>query len=281
VRLFGAKSADELLGQSIMDRFHPADHALILERIRKLNEEGEAAPLMERQYVKLDGSAVDVEASAVPFTHQNKKGALVFVRDITKRKQAEEELKKHRDRLEELVKERTDELSKANELLKQENDVRKTTEAALRSRERELEGRRRELEEINSALKVLLRQREEDKKNIELNIISNIKISVMPYLEKMESSCSKGNQTELAIMKSHLNKIASPFIRKISSEYLGFTPNEIRIASLIKEGKSSKEIAEILNVSLNTIMTHRYNIRKKTRLKNKKVNLRSYLQTLE
>ena len=153
--------------------------------------------------------------------------------------------------------------------------------SALRSREMELEKGRRELEEMNSALKVLLKQREEDKVNMEMNIISNIKTSVLPYIEKLESSgLAEGQMRVSSMIKSLLGEITSPFIKKVSSEFLGFTPNEIQVASLVKEGKSSKEIAEILNISLNTVHTYRYKIRIKTGLKNNKVNLRSYLQTL-
>jgi DNA-binding CsgD family transcriptional regulator len=116
---------------------------------------------------------------------------------------------------------------------------------------------------------------------IEHHIISNIKTSVLPYFEQLEASgIGEGQMRIVSMIKSLLGEITSSFIRKISSEFLGFTPNEIKIASLIKEGKSSKEIAEILNISLNTVHTYRYKIRIKTGLKNNKVNLRSYLQTL-
>jgi DNA-binding CsgD family transcriptional regulator len=145
----------------------------------------------------------------------------------------------------------------------------------------ELGNGRRELEEMNAALKVLLKQREEDKVNMEMNIISNIKTSVLPYIEKLElSGLADGQMRVSSMIKSLLGEITSPFIRKVSSEFLGFTPNEIQVASLVKEGKSSKEIAEILNISPNTVHTYRYKIRIKTGLKNNKVNLRSYLQTL-
>jgi DNA-binding CsgD family transcriptional regulator len=56
---------------------------------------------------------------------------------------------------------------------------------------------------------------------------------------------------------------------------------EIRVASLVKEGKTNKEIAEILMVSKNTILFHRHNIRVKLDIKNKKINLRSHLLTLD
>jgi len=193
----------------------------------------------------------------------------------------EKELKKHKDQLEGLIRERTAELTKAYDQMKIENEARKASEMVLRSREVELGKGRRELEEMNSALKVLLKQREEDKIAMETNIISNIKTSVLPYIERLESSgLTESQMRALSMLKSLLGDIISPFIRNLSSQYIGFTPHEIQVASLIKEGKSSKEIAEILSISLNTVHTYRYKIRMKTGLKNNKINLRSYLHTL-
>jgi DNA-binding CsgD family transcriptional regulator len=85
----------------------------------------------------------------------------------------------------------------------------------------------------------------------------------------------------LSEIELQLGDIASSFIKELSSEFIGLSPSEIQVASMIKEGKSSKEIARILNISVNTVLSHRYYIRIKTGLKGKKKNLRSYLQTME
>jgi DNA-binding CsgD family transcriptional regulator len=63
----------------------------------------------------------------------------------------------------------------------------------------------------------------------------------------------------------------------MSFEMLKLTPAEIQVANLIKQGKSSKVIADVLNLSPRTIDFHRDNIRKKFNLNNKKINLRTYL----
>jgi len=86
--------------------------------------------------------------------------------------------------------------------------------------------------------------------------------------------------TYVDIVESNLNEIISPFSRQLSSQYLNFTPSEIQIANLIKQGKTNKEIAELLYVSARTIAFHRENIRKKLDLTNKKANLRAHLSTL-
>jgi DNA-binding CsgD family transcriptional regulator len=86
--------------------------------------------------------------------------------------------------------------------------------------------------------------------------------------------------TLVGILESNLGDIVSPFVTKLSSRYLNLTPTEIQVASLIRDGRTTKEIGALLHLSANTIMSHRYHIRGKLGLKNKKVNLRSYLQSL-
>jgi DNA-binding CsgD family transcriptional regulator len=87
--------------------------------------------------------------------------------------------------------------------------------------------------------------------------------------------------TLMEILQSNLDNIISPFISRISSRYLNFTPTEIRVANLIKEGKTNKEIAELLLISKNTVLFHRHHIRTKLNLKNKKINLRTHLLSYE
>jgi DNA-binding NarL/FixJ family response regulator len=82
------------------------------------------------------------------------------------------------------------------------------------------------------------------------------------------------------IVELHLNEITAPFLMKLTSTYLGFTPKEIQVASLIRDGKKTKDIARVMNVSKSAIDLHRNHIRSKLGLNNKKVNLRSYLSTL-
>jgi PAS domain S-box-containing protein len=288
-RLLGY-TPQERLGQKITDMLTQESYAHALEvlsaELKRDKEEGVDPDRMiklELECYHKNGSMVWMECIVSAIRDHTGKicGYHGMSRDITDRKNVELELKKHREQLEWLINERTAELSKAYDFLKLENEARKSSENELRSREMELEKGRRELEEMNSALKVLLKQREEDKANMEMNIISNIKTSVLPYMEKLElSGLTDGQVAVSSMIKSLLGEITSPFIRKVSSEFLGFTPNEIQVAALVKEGKSSKEIAEILNISLNTVHTYRYKIRIKTGLKNNKVNLRSYLQTL-
>lgn len=169
------------------------------------------------------------------------------IRDITKEKQAEEDLRKVKEQLEYKVKERT-----------------------------------ASLEEANTALRVLLKKREEDLKEIEEKIQFNVKGLVSPYIDWLKKAeLNETQRAALEMLESNLAGIVSPFIRSLSTHYLKLTHTEIEVANLVKQGKSTKEIADLLNMSARTIDTHRYHIRKKLGLKSKKTNLRNYLLSFD
>jgi len=157
----------------------------------------------------------------------------------------------------------------------------KRTDEELRIRGRELKNKSRHLEEVNTALKVLLQRREEDKEQLEANILTNMRELVFPYLNKLKTVRSKVEQQSfLQIIETNLNNIASPFMRTLTANYGNLTPTEIRIANHIREGKFTKEIAFLLNVSIRSVEFHRENIRRKLGMKNKKINLRTFLLSL-
>ena len=179
----------------------------------------------------------------------------------------ERKLKEAKDELTEKVKERTAELQ--------------STIERLQKTEKKLSIHAEELAESNTALKVLLRQREKDQKEFENNILSNIKHLIMPYLEKLKKNRRMSDElVYLSIIESNMNDIVSPFSAKLSFQYMKFTPREIMIADLIKDWKQDKDIMEILNISFDTVKAHRKNIRKKLGINNKKINLRTKLLSL-
>ena len=157
---------------------------------------------------------------------------------------------------------------------------RKQAEKALLEREIQLKHETENLEEANTALKVLLKRRDEDKRELEEKVLFNIRELVVPYLEKLKNDGEK-QRAHLGILESNLNDIISPFSRKLSSWYLNFTPSEIQVANLVRHGKSTKEIASFLNLSAETVGSHRKNIRKKIGIKKKKGNLRTHLLSMQ
>lgn len=89
--LFGASSPDQMLGRKVLDMTHPDYREMVGKRMRRVNTSRQALPVIEERLLRLDGSAVSVEASAVPFTFSGKHGGLVFLRDISRRKNAEKD----------------------------------------------------------------------------------------------------------------------------------------------------------------------------------------------
>jgi len=151
-------------------------------------------------------------------------------------------------------------------------------EQRVEERTRELRMKSESLEEMNTALKVLLKKREEDKDELEEQVIYNVKELIMPFLEKLKASRLDSRQlTLLEIMASNLNDIVAPFAKSLSTRYLNLTPAEMQIANMVKHGKTTKEIAETLFLSTRTIESHRDSIRQKLGIKNKKANLRTHL----
>ena len=159
---------------------------------------------------------------------------------------------------------------------------RKTAQRISKKKQQELETKSKELEEVNAALRVLLKKREEDKIELEKDVLLNVNRLIEPYLEKLQSGgLNQKHKAYLKIIQTNLKDIISPFARNFSSIYYRLTPQEIQIADHIKQGKTTKEIAAVMNLSLKTIEFHRTNIRKKLGLNTRKDNLKTYLLSFD
>ena len=150
----------------------------------------------------------------------------------------------------------------------------------LRKTEEALQEKNKELERKNIALTEVLEQIEQRKQQIKNDVISNVDDLLIPILEQLMSKGSKVDLQYLNLMKCYLENLTSSFGRKITQKSLGLTPREIQIGNMIKRGLTSKEIASLLNISLNTVGRHRYSIRKKANITNKNMNLNTFLQDL-
>ncbi len=152
----------------------------------------------------------------------------------------------------------------------------------LKSKEGELLREREKLEETNTALRVLLRQRDEDRLRLEETVYNNVDRLVLPYIEKLLlGRLSEKHRTLAEIADNNLRDIVSPFLRTLSSLGFMLTPQETEVANLVRSGRTSKEIAEIMNLSVSGVDFHRKRVRQKLGLANSRKNLRSYLMTLE
>jgi FixJ family two-component response regulator len=141
---------------------------------------------------------------------------------------------------------------------------------------------RRQLHEVNMALGVLFQRAEKDKDTLSENVLYNVKELILPYVDKLQNVYSRDEyKSYIEILRTNLAEICSPFMKNLSIQHAHISSTEVQVANLIKAGKRNKEIASILGISLNTVMTHRYRLRSKLGLKQSKVNLRSYLKSIE
>jgi DNA-binding response OmpR family regulator/DNA-binding CsgD family transcriptional regulator len=140
----------------------------------------------------------------------------------------------------------------------------------------------RHLEESNIALKVLIRNMAAEKKAVEEKVLFNVRELVLPYLRTVteKGSLSDIQKKNMAIAMDNLNQITASFLpQEIMTKGI-LSPQEIKVANLIKQGKTSKEIADLVRLTPRTIESYRNTIRKKLGIGNKKVNLHTYLSTM-
>ena len=279
LRLWGGDDASEVLGRSV---FTFAQSQQDIERILRHvfaqgNWQGEVIAKAK------DGHLVTVQLSAHLVTDEQCRPICLmcsFV-DITEKNRVQEDLRQTLDKLEQLVAGRTIALTEANEKLRREIEERRLAEKNLRQKERELKLNALQLEESNIAMKVLLEKREKDKNELEEMVLANVQGLLLPCLERLRG-CRLNDRQRVYVdsLEANLQTIVSPFLHRLSNRFLNLTPAEIQVAGLVKEGKTSKEIGSLMNVSERGVEFHRNNIRRKLGLTNANKNLRSYLLSL-
>jgi PAS domain S-box-containing protein len=229
----------ETLALQFWDVVHPDMQELVKKR-GIARQRGEAVPpRYELKALTKGGQTKWMDLTATTINYGGKIATLAMAYDITERKQAED---------------------------------------SLLAREQELESKTHDLEEMNAALKVLLKKREDDKIALEEKMLSNVKQLIEPYIDNLKQTDLSARQTNLlGIVETNLAEIISPFARDFTAIKYRLTPKEIKVANLIKQGKTNKEIAEIMGRSVRTIEFHRTKIRQKFGLKTGKDNLEAHL----
>lgn len=242
------------------DMVTPEDRKKVRAHFEKAMKGREVLPF-ELTYVSRKGRTIYVEIRYRPiFEGETVVGVAGISRDVTDRKEAEKLILNAKNSLEQLVEMRTKELEDKTEQLVQ---------------------RTRNLEEMNTALNVLLKKIENDKKEIEHNIRVNLQESLFPHLENLKNSnLSDAQKACITVLEEAVNTIATPFIKNLRLKHSNLSSKEIQVAGLIKEGRTTKEIATILSVSVKDVEFHRYNIRKKLNLTWEKTSLSAYLSQL-
>jgi DNA-binding CsgD family transcriptional regulator len=155
------------------------------------------------------------------------------------------------------------------------------TENRLRESKDALRQEKKKLEAANTALKVLLEQTRAHRQEMEADVIDNLHRLIRPVLNRLYKMKLPGPASALiASLDKRLSELTRPFLRRLSALESVLTPQEIEVASLIREGLSTKEIAAQLHLEITTVNFHRRNLRKKLSLSNTPTNLRTFLISL-
>ncbi len=154
-------------------------------------------------------------------------------------------------------------------------------ERELQESNKQLMLERKTLQEANAVLRTVLSNIEDEKRRIYDNVQLSIDNVIMPILHALTPAVEKDKRKYIEILRTNLEEIASPYMDRILKQFQTLTPNEVNICNMIRNGLRNKEIAELRGISAATVDRHREHIRRKLNLTNKKINLTTYLQSMQ
>ncbi|MEQ1543505.1 LuxR C-terminal-related transcriptional regulator [Methyloglobulus sp.] len=212
----------------------------------------------------------------------------VTLTDITERKQAEEVLRfiavAFEPQASIIVDDAHKVILRANQVLNILLDARQRLEKEAVTSKSDIKKIKEETAEINAVLNVLIKHRETDIADTKMMLSGEVENTIMPFLQKLKGASAGRLQTTrlIDILEANLKQMVKVYgnAANLPSAYQQLTPTQIQVASMVRQGLSTKAIAVTLNSSPETVNIHRKHIRKKLGLDNKASSLRSYLLSL-
>jgi DNA-binding NarL/FixJ family response regulator len=188
------------------------------------------------------------------------------------KKEMEEKLRKAHTELERQVKKRTAELDNALKIIKR-------SEKELIQRKSALEKLNKELLDTNQALSVLARDIDKEKDIMEKRISQEVTAKIMPIVKGLQKDvyCRK-RLADLEVLAHYLKDLV-PDSTLDYHLYSFLSDQEMRVAVMIRNGLTSQKIANMLNISLHTVKSHRKNLRKKLNIQKSSIDLCTYLRS--
>lgn len=243
-RLTGYEEA-ELLGLGFADITHPDDLADVLAQAERLRDGVIDSHEMDQRYLRKDGTEAWIRLCLRLIRDDRGRPPhyLPIMLDIGERKRLEDD---------------------------------------LREKNRTVAERSRELEDANAALRVLLARREHDRTVLSDQMVENLRLLVLPYLDRLGRAGTGPIEAAQYVeaIKRNIDDITSPFVRSLNAAYRRLTAAEIRVADLIRAGAGNKDMAALLSLSVRTVEYHRANIRRKLGLSGHGANLAAALASL-
>lgn len=148
----------------------------------------------------------------------------------------------------------------------------------LRDAHKLLRSQHQALEETNIALRTVLSRLEDEKREIRNGMMVNIQKIIMPIIFELELAVTGVPRSYVTLLRQSLQEITSPFLAELSRDHQALAPVELAIATMIRNGLATKEIARLRGIAPGTVRRHRENIRRKLGLTHRKANLVTFLQ---
>jgi PAS domain S-box-containing protein len=264
-------SINELKNMSFKDLFHP-DQTEKIGQIYQRRVPGKLVPShYETIMVKKGGGIIPIEKTESKTIWHGQSAIMIMIRDISLRKGFEDALGKINNELEQRVTKRTQELMDVGEKL--EGNKKELLRQKL-----DLEKASKELVQTNTALSVLARNIDKKKDEVEKKIAHVISSRILPLIDDIKNDkMHEKTRAKLDVLSAYLNDL-TPEGAKGNDIIVFLSAMELRVAGMIKNGFSSDEIARLLHISPHTVKTHRRSIRKKLKIKDRDINLVSYLR---
>ena len=235
--------AHELLKCGMNKLIDANEREVHVEKLRECLEGKPAPNRYETKLITKSGHALPVDVTASKTIWHEQPVCMMIVRDITSQKQLEAELISEQIKLEHRVKERT-----------------------------------KELVETNNALSVLARNIDQKRERFQEKTTRTINSKILPIIEKFhKNKAFAKHRPEFDVLKAYLHELGADTKDEPGIIFI-LSNAELRIATMVKNGFSSPEIARLLSVSQDTVKTHRKNIRRKLNISNSKINLTTYLR---
>jgi len=242
----------ELMNLGFKDLIHPEEITKIDERFEKQLKGVDLPECYESRIVSKNGEVIPVEVTLIVSQEKNIGLSFAILRDIRKAKHLESETNKNLN------------------MLKEELDKNRSGWESLN----------RELLQTHQAMAVLARNIDIKKVELEEKVNATITSKIMPIVKELQADNRiKRFWPEINSMAEYLNSITtkSELHLKIISV---LTETEMKIAAMVKNRMTTKEIASVMFISLETVKAHRKNIRKKLNIHNTKHKLSEYLATV-
>ena len=271
----------EITGYTVSElmKFRPREliHPPVLEKATqkyyKISGGKDVPVRYKARLVRKDGETIPIGVAESKTIWQGQPAVLAIIWDISDRKKTEELLRKAYGELDRRVQERTIELMQASEEIKNENKE-------LLNNKLELQSANQELVDINKALSVLARNIDKSKQEAEMTIAKTITSKITTIVEGLRKENNLDSlQSGLEILAAQVQTLTEDLMNGLNL-MVSLTPTEMQHATMIKNGLTSQDIANMLNISLHTAKTHRRNIRKKLNVRNSNTNLTSYLRSI-